>query len=116
MGYLRGQAGVRPISMFSIATSCTVAGIAVLDGVGNMAVYGTEYGEPDLGIKLTRVPDTTPPVATRASVSPASLPQSADSQFVGLTVDVSDPVAPVTEISETVSTPQARSQAVATAA
>jgi hypothetical protein len=28
--------------------------------------------------------------------------QSADSQFVGLTGDVSDPVAPVTEISETV--------------
>jgi hypothetical protein len=91
-----------PISMLSIATSCTVAGIAVLDGAGNVAVYGTEYGEPDLGIKLTRVPDTTPPVATSASVSPASLPQSADSQFVGLTVDVSDPVAPVTEISETI--------------
>ena len=35
-------------------------------------------------------------------MSPASLPQSADSQFVGLIVDVSDPVAPVTEISETV--------------
>ena len=50
-----------PISMLSIATSCTVAGLVVLDGAGNVAVYGTEYGEPDLGIKLTRVPDTTPP-------------------------------------------------------
>jgi len=91
-----------PITMLSIASSCTVAGIAVLDSAGNLAVYGTEYGEPDLGIKLTRVPDTTPPVATSASVSPASLSESPDSQFVGLTVDVSDAVAPVTEISETV--------------
>ena len=31
-----------PISMLSIATICTVAGIAVLDGAGNVAVYGTE--------------------------------------------------------------------------
>jgi hypothetical protein len=80
MGYWRGQADVRPISTFSIATSCTVAGIAVLDSAGNVAVYGTGYGGPDLGIKLTREPDATPPVATGALVSPASLPQSADSQ------------------------------------
>ena len=67
-----------PVSMFSVASSCTVAGIAVLDSAGNLAVYGTEYGEPDLGIKLARVPDTTPPAATSASVSPASLPESPD--------------------------------------
>jgi hypothetical protein len=45
------------ISMFSIANSCSVAGIAVLDGAGDLSVYGAEYGLPDLGINLTRVPD-----------------------------------------------------------
>ena len=91
-----------PVSMFQIAQSCTVAGIAVLDGAGDVSVYGTEYGEPDLGIQLTRVPDTTPPTATGASLSATSLPQSSNSQFIGLTVDVADAVAPVNEISETV--------------
>jgi hypothetical protein len=91
-----------PVSMFQIAQSCTVAGIAVLDGAGDVSVYGTEYAESDLGIQLTRVPDTTPPTATGASLSTTSLPQSINSQFIGLTVDVADAVAPVNEISETI--------------
>lgn len=91
------------ISMFSIANSCTVAGIAVLDGAGDVSVYGTEYGLPDLGIALTRVPDTTPPVATGAQVSPASQPTNPNSTgFEGLTVDVNDAIAPVNQISTTV--------------
>lgn len=91
-----------PAAMFSFASSCTVAGIAVLDGAGDLAVYGTEYGAPDPGITLTRLPDTSPPAATSASLSPVSLTASSDSQFVGLTVDVSCAIAPVTEISETI--------------
>jgi hypothetical protein len=91
------------ISMFSIADSCSVAGIAVLDGAGDLSVYGSEYGLPDLGINLTRVPDTTPPVATGAQVSPASQPTNPNSTgFEGLTVDVNDTVAPVNQISTTV--------------
>lgn len=89
-----------PVSMFSIASRCTVAGIAVLDGAGNLAVYGAEYGEPAVGIQLTRVPDTAPPVATGASLSATSLPSTADS--IGLTIDVNDAVAPVNELSGTV--------------
>lgn len=65
-------------------------------------MYGPEYGEPELGLTLTRVPDTAPPVATSASLSPTSLTESPDSQFVGLTVNVDDAVAPVDEISATV--------------
>ncbi len=91
-----------PAAMFSIAGSCTVAGIAVLDGAGNLAVYGTEYGAPDPGITLTRLPDTSPPAAVSASLSPTSLPASSNSQFIGLTVDVSCAIAPVDEISETI--------------
>ena len=90
------------VSMFSIANSCTVDGIAVVDGAGDVSVYGAEYGQPDLGITLTRVPDTTPPVATGASLSPTTITESPDSQFVGLTVDVADAVAPVNQLSETV--------------
>jgi hypothetical protein len=90
------------VDMFSIATSCTVAGIAVTDGAGNVSVYGAEYGEPDLGIELTQIPDTTPPVATGASVSPASQPESPNTGFEGLTIDVDDAVAPVTQVSTTV--------------
>jgi hypothetical protein len=37
------------ISMFSIANSCSVAGIAALDGAGDVSVYGSDYGLPDLG-------------------------------------------------------------------
>ncbi len=91
-----------PVSMFSIATSCAVAGVAVLDGAGDVSVYGAEYGEPDLGITLTRVPDTTPPVATSASLSATSLPESSNTQDIGLTVDVADAVAPVNQMSATV--------------
>jgi hypothetical protein len=91
-----------PVSMFSFANSCTVGGIAVVDGAGDVSVYGTEYGQPDLGITLTRVPDTTPPVATSASLSPTTLTQSPDSQDVGLTVDIADAVAPVNQMSATV--------------
>ncbi len=91
-----------PVSMFSIATSCSVAGIAVVDGAGDVSVYGAEYGEPDLGIVLTRVPDTTPPVATGASVSPTTLTESPNTQDVGLTVDVADAIAPVDQMSATV--------------
>jgi hypothetical protein len=91
------------ISMFSIASSCTVAGIAVVDGGGDVSVYGTEYVLPDLGIQLTRVPDTTPPVATGAQVFPASQPTNPNSTgFEGLTVDVNDAIAPVTQIDTTV--------------
>lgn len=91
------------VSVFSIADSCSVAGIAVLDGAGDVSVYGSEYGRPDLGIELTRVPDTTPPVATGAQVSPASQPTNPNSTgFEGLTVDVNDAIAPVKQISTTV--------------
>ncbi|HEY2640407.1 MAG TPA: hypothetical protein VGI66_11070 [Streptosporangiaceae bacterium] len=91
-----------PVSMFSIANSCTVDGIAIVDGNGDVSVYGAEYGEPDLGIELTRLPDTTPPVANGASLSPTSLTQSPNSQFVDLTVEVSDAIAPVTQMGETI--------------
>jgi hypothetical protein len=91
-----------PVLMFSGTASCPIAGIAVVDGAGNVALYGPEYGAPDPGVTITRIPDTTPPVATSASLSQASVPSSATgSANIELTVNVAAAVAPVDEISVT---------------
>lgn len=90
------------VSVPATASSCSVDGIAIVDGAGNVSVYGAEYGEPDLGVELTPVPDTTPPAATGASVSPASQPQSPNTGFEELTIDVDDAVAPVTQVTTVV--------------
>ena len=74
---------------------CTVTGIAIVDGAGDVALYGSEYGAPDPGVTITQVPDTTPPVVTAASLSSTTLPYSADQQGDLLTITVDDPVAPV---------------------
>jgi hypothetical protein len=81
------------------APVCTVTGIAVLDGAGDVSLYGSEYGAPDPGITITQVPDTTPPAVTAASLSPATLPYSADAQSDNLALTIDDPVAPVTQVS-----------------
>jgi len=80
-----------------LAPSCTITGIAVVDGAGDVSLYGSEYGAPDPGVTITRIPDT-PPTVTGASVSPASLPAAASDQNVTLTTDIGDVVAPVNEV------------------
>jgi hypothetical protein len=87
------------VNMLQIANSCQVTGVTVVDGAGDVALYGSQYGAPDPGLMLTRVPDTTPPVATGASLSQTTLPESSSSTFDGMTVDVNDAVVPVDEIS-----------------
>jgi hypothetical protein len=95
-----GSGGTISVSMnmLELAPSCKIIGIAVVDGAGDVALYGSEYGAPDPGVTITQVPDTTAPVATAASLSPASIAYSADSQFVTLTINVNDAVAPVNEV------------------
>ena len=87
-----------PMNMLEIAPSCKIIGIVVVDGAGDVALYGSEYGAPDPGVTVTQVPDTTAPVATAASLSPASIAHSPDSQFVTLTITVNDAVAPVNQV------------------
>jgi hypothetical protein len=87
-----------PLFMVINNPSCTITGIAVVDGAGDVSLYGSEYGAPDPGVTITQVPDTTPPVATAASLSSTTLAYSADSQFDGLTLTIDDPVAPVDEV------------------
>jgi hypothetical protein len=91
-----------PVLVFEDTASCPIAGIAVVDGAGNVAVYGPEYGAPDPGVTITRIPDSTPPVATSASLSQASVPSSATgSSSIDLIVNVAAAVAPVDQISVT---------------
>jgi hypothetical protein len=79
---------------------CQIGGIAIVDGAGNVALYGSEYNAPDPGVTITRVPDTTAPTATSASLTPTSVPasQTFDNQFT-LTLQVIAPIAPVNQLS-----------------
>jgi hypothetical protein len=86
-----------PLNVFDKAARCTITGIAVVDGAGDVSIYGSEYGAPDPGLVITQAPDTTPPVVTSASLSSTSIPSSPDVQYLNLTVNVDDPVAPVTD-------------------
>lgn len=83
--------------------SCRINGVAIVDGVGNVALYGSEYGAPDPGVTITQLPDTTPPTVTSASLSTTTIPASKiSSTQVSATATVVTPVAPVTQFSTTV--------------
>jgi len=80
------------------AASCVPTGIAVVDGAGDVALYGSEYDAPTTGLDVIQVPDTTPPVATAASLNPTTetLTQAnTPAVYLTLTVDVTTPIAPV---------------------
>jgi hypothetical protein len=57
-------------------TTCTIEGIAITDGAGDLSLYGTDFTPASVGVEITTVPDTTPPVATAASMSVTSIEQS----------------------------------------
>ncbi len=85
-----------PFSMFQGVSSCTVSGIAVVDGGGDASVYGAFYHAPDLGLKITQVPDTTPPTVVSARMDTATVPTNPNSSGpISFTVVISAPVAPV---------------------
>ena len=64
------------VRMYTSSASCGVTGIAVVDGAGEVALYGQRYFAPDPGLVANQIPDTTPPSVTSASISPASVPAS----------------------------------------
>lgn len=88
------------IRVYQSVTRCRVTGIAITDGAGDVALYGSEYGAPDPAVTITRTADTTPPVATAAALSPATLPAGKEgSTWVALTVQAQVGTAPIDEIS-----------------
>jgi hypothetical protein len=91
-----GTASV-PLTVVQNAAKCVITGIAVVDGAGDVALYGTEYNAPDPGVVIAQIPDT-PPVITSASLSPATVSLSTSAQFINMTVNISNAVAPVNQI------------------
>ena len=89
-----------PIDDFQGTAVCQIGGIAIVDGAGNVALYGSEYNAPDPGVTITRVPDTTAPTATSASLTPTSIPASQTfSNPFSLTLQIVAPIAPVDQMS-----------------
>jgi len=84
------------LRIFQGTRSCVVNGIAVVDGAGDVSVYGTDYGAPDPGLTITRTPDTVPPTITAVSLSPTTV-AAADTglALILVTATVVAPVAPV---------------------
>jgi hypothetical protein len=93
-----------PVAMHYYAgDSCVVTGLTLIDGAGDVALYGSDFGAPDPGVTIRRLPDTVPPTVTAAHVSPASIPQSVLGSVVPhILATVSAPIAPVQSFSTTV--------------
>ncbi|WP_063772009.1 beta strand repeat-containing protein [Kitasatospora mediocidica] len=76
--------------------SCHLTGVSILDGAGNVALYGSEFAAPDPGLTVKSVADTTPPTVTSAALNVTSIAQSkAAMQSFVVTAKVNSPTAPV---------------------
>jgi hypothetical protein len=87
---------------FAFTEDCTVNGIAITDGAGNVAAYGSYYGLPPLNLATIRTPDTTKPVALTAVVSPST--RAADDPNHNVNVDITvddDGLSPLSQYSVT---------------
>lgn len=82
--------------LIQFRSSCTIDGIAITDGQGDVALYGADFTPTALGLTVTNTPDTTPPVATSAKLNITSVPQSqALSTQVYITVQTKSLLAPI---------------------
>jgi hypothetical protein len=77
------------IQMPTFMRRCDIEGIQLTDGAGNIAVYGTPFGAPALGLVATTTPDTTPPVATAVSMT-QTVRLTSDTSPIGVDVTVDD--------------------------
>ncbi|WFF02376.1 hypothetical protein [Micromonospora sp. WMMD964] len=76
--------------------ACSLTGVAIVDGAGRAALYGSMFGAPDPQIRITRVASTEPPTALGATISPKTAPASElyDLPPVELTISAALKVAP----------------------
>ncbi|WP_328957710.1 hypothetical protein [Kitasatospora purpeofusca] len=78
--------------------ACTLTGVAITDGAGNLALYGSDFFAPGIGVQVRGLPNTTPPTVTSAALKVTSIPQSqAPYPYFVLYAQVVAPVAPVNE-------------------
>ncbi len=96
-----------PIQVNWMMEVCQVTGIAVVDGMGDVSLYGPDYGAPDPHFMIRQVPNASAPRAASASISPASV-SSSQTGFLQLTmtINLTPGYAPVDGISVTVYDPQ----------
>jgi hypothetical protein len=80
-------------AMASLTRSCQVDGIAIMDGAGHLALYGSMYGAPNPDLTVSQVPDKTAPVATSVSISPGT-----QAGLDLMTIGVKTQVAPVVDV------------------
>ncbi|WP_159400308.1 hypothetical protein [Streptomyces sp. XY431] len=75
---------------------CTLTGVAIKDGAGNLALYGSDYFAPGTGVQVRGIPNTTPPTVTSAALNVTSIPRSqAPGRSLVVYAQVVAPVAPV---------------------
>lgn len=67
------------------ASTCSFGGYVIVDGAGDLAVYGHLFGAPDPGLLVTGVPDTVGPKVTSAALTATTI---ASSQVNATLVDV----------------------------
>ena len=86
-----------PVRVDQDSANCQVDGIAIVDGDGDVAVYGTKYGAPDPDLTIATIPDTTAPAVTSASLSATSVPESetGSTTAVHVNADLVTGIAPV---------------------
>ncbi|WP_406094668.1 hypothetical protein [Kitasatospora purpeofusca] len=77
-------------------SGCALTGAAVTDGAGNVALYGSDFSAPGIGVQVRGVANTTPPTVTSAALNVTSIPQSqAFNRSFVVYAQVIAPVAPV---------------------
>ncbi len=88
-----------PQSRNGSAASCSLSGIAVHDGAGGLALYGTDYAAPDPKVTVTSVPDTVAPTASSAklNITTVALSKFTDQQIY-VTAHVTEGTAPVNQL------------------
>lgn len=92
-----------PLLFEEDGAGCQVDGIAVVDGAGNVALYGPKYDAPDPGLTITREPDTTAPTVTSAGLNFTTIAQDQiGDRFLEVDATVNAPIAPVNRFSSTV--------------
>ncbi|WP_441245154.1 hypothetical protein [Kitasatospora sp. McL0602] len=70
------------------STQCTITGIALTDGAGDTAAYGSIFAGPALDLVVTQIPDTTAPVISNVTLSTTTLAASQLPAGILVTSDV----------------------------
>ncbi|WP_422769537.1 hypothetical protein ACN28C_22655 [Plantactinospora sp. WMMC1484] len=89
-----------PVRVHTTTQRCTVTGIALRDGAGALALYGSRYGAPDPNLTITQLVNTTPPTASDVALTPTTVAGSAAADTTPVvTMTVAAPVAPLSSCS-----------------